>query len=57
MALKKIQEGGPTGGGGGDEDISLNWFDIVSKKLMDELGLLLKCASKVLFPPSKGHGI
>ena len=57
MALKKIQEGGLTGGGGGDEDISLNWFDIVSKKLMDELGLLLKCASKVLFPPSKGHGL
>jgi len=33
-----------------------NWFDIVSKKHMNELGLLIKSASKVLFPPTKGHG-
>ena len=31
-----------TGSGGGDEDSSVNWFEIVTRKHMDELGLLIK---------------
>ena len=34
----------------------VNWFDALSKKLLNELILLIKCAQKVLFPPAKGHG-
>lgn len=45
-----------TGGGGGDDDFAVNWFEIVTRKHMDELGLLIKAASKCLFPPPKGHG-
>ena len=45
-----------TGGGGGDDDFAVNWFEIVTRKHMDELGLLVKAASKCLFPPPKGHG-
>ena len=44
------------GGGGGDDDFAVNWFEIVTRKHMDELGLLIKAASKCLFPPRKGHG-
>ena len=56
LALKQMAEGNNTGGGGGDEDQLLNWFDIVTKKLMHEISSLIKCAQKVLFPPQRGHG-
>ena len=52
-----MEAGNITGGGGGDEDLAENWFDIISKKHMNELGLLIKCCSKVLFPPARGHGV
>jgi hypothetical protein len=55
MALRQLAEGNVTGGGGGDDDFAVNWFDIVSRKHMDELGLLIKAASKCLFPPPKGY--
>ena len=51
-----MADGNVTGGGGGDDDQSDNWFDIVSKKYMNELGLLINIAQKVLFPPARGHG-
>ena len=51
-----MAEGNTTGGGGDAEDQLLNWFDIVTKKLMMEISSLIKCAMKVLFPPSRGHG-
>jgi len=56
--LKQLaaSNGTATGEGGDDADAMENWFDIVSKKHMNELGLLIKSASKVLFPPTKGHG-
>lgn len=56
MALKQLAEGNVAGGGGGDDDFAVNWFEIVTRKHMDELGLLIKAASKCLFPPRKGHG-
>ena len=31
----------------------VNWFDVVTKKHMNELGLLIKNAQKVLYPPGK----
>ena len=34
----------------------VNWFDALSKRLLNELILLVKCAQKVLFAPAKGHG-
>ena len=46
-----------TGGGGGDEDHAQNWFDILSKKHMNELGTLIKSAAKVLQAPSRSHGV
>ncbi len=52
-----MEAGNITGGGGGDEDLAENWFDIISKKHMNELALLIKCCSKVLFPPARGHGV
>ena len=55
-ALRQLAEGNVTGGAGGDDDFAVNWFEIVTKKHMDELGLLIKAASKCLFPPPKGHG-
>ena len=33
-----------TGGGNADEDQMVNWFDVVTKKHMNELGLLIKNA-------------
>ena len=51
-----MAEGNTTVGGGDAEDQLLNWFDIVTKKLMQEISSLIKCAMKVLFPPSRGHG-
>ena len=46
-----------TGSGGGDDDMSVNWFEIVSRKHMDELGLLIKAAQKCLSAPLRGHGV
>jgi len=54
--LKHLAEGNVTGTGGADDDLTVNWFEIVSRKHMEELGLLIKAASKVLFPPPRGHG-
>lgn len=54
--LKNMLEGNVSGGAGGEDDLSLNWFDVISRKLMNELGLLIKCCSKVLFPPARTHG-
>ena len=54
--MRQLAEGNVTGGGGGDDDFAVNWFEIVTRKHMDELGLLIKAASKCLFPPPKGHG-
>ena len=54
--LKNMLEGNVSGGAGGEDDLSLNWFDVISRKLMNELGLLIKCCSKVLFPPARSHG-
>mmetsp|Transcript_11692 Transcript_11692/g.15871 ORF Transcript_11692/g.15871 Transcript_11692/m.15871 type:complete len:87 (+) Transcript_11692:256-516(+) len=34
----------------------VNWFDTLSKRLLNEIILLMKCAQKVLFPPQRGHG-
>ena len=49
-----MQEGNMTGGGNGDDDFTPPWFEIVFKKLADEIQLLVNCAQKVLFPPAKG---
>ena len=56
LALRQLAEGNVTGGGGGDDDFAVNWFELVTRKHMDELGLLIKAASKCLYPPPKGHG-
>ena len=42
-----------TGTGGADDELATNWFEVVSRKHMDELGLLIKAASKVLLPPPR----
>ena len=55
-ALKQLAEGNVVGSSGGDDDMMVNWFDALSKKLLNELILLMKCAQKVLFPPAKSHG-
>jgi len=55
--MKTMMDGSLNPGSGGENDLSVNWFDIVSRKLMNELGLLINnCCKKVLFPPKRGHG-
>jgi len=49
-------QGNVSGSAGGENDLSVNWFDTISRKLMNELSLLIKSCSKVLFPPARGHG-
>ena len=48
-ALKQLAEGNVVGSSGGDDDMMVNWFDALSKKLLSELILLMKCAQKVSF--------
>ena len=46
-----MADGGMNGGGGDNDAQMTNWFDIVTKKHMNEFGLLIKCAQKVMFSP------
>ena len=53
--MKHLAEGNVTGAGGADDELATNWFEVVSRKHMDELGLLIKAASKVLLPPPRNN--
>ena len=54
--LKQLAESNVVGGSGGEDDMMVNMFDSMTKKLSNEMVILLKHAKKVLFAPTRGHG-
>ena len=49
-----MAEGNLTGNVGDDTERTTNWFEIVSRKMLNELVLLIKAAQEILLPPPKG---
>ena len=39
-----MQDGNMVGGGNGDDDFAVPWFQIIFKKIADEIWLLFSCA-------------
>lgn len=55
ISILKGLEAGNIKGDAGEEGMKINYFEILTEKMKNELGSIVKCCSKVLNLSSKGR--